>query len=343
MRIERREFRILLIWAAIPVAAVAVGIGCTIMASGPSTEGTFSHKFHLDAFVDLKCETCHTPVETGPAPGKYMSVADMKLCERCHDPKRSSDLKVRIEAFLEPRRVGTFDHRRHAAHTPADCASCHEGIRESRAASDHFVPRMETCWRCHQTLTTLKGESGARCALCHEAQDYRATPEKQRIFGEVIAKGTRPGEVPPAVMPPAHRKLLGDIWRGEIAEDMIPADHTPVFRATAHGRLSRAPAAKCYACHWQRECTECHETTRPPDHTLRFDREVHGRLASQRSERCAACHQADFCTACHALPPPGHTLAFRTSGAHGREARDGVRKCFTCHEFGNDCARCHNR
>jgi predicted CXXCH cytochrome family protein len=324
--------------------ALAAAIGCaTLFASGPATEGTFSHKFHLEAFVDLSCEKCHTPIAGEAAPGKYMTVVDMNLCARCHDPARSPDLRLRAEKFLEPRRVGTFDHGEHQAHTKLDCVACHTSIRDSRAASEHHVPRMETCWTCHAKLTTLQGESGARCSLCHTASDVHGAPEKERIFAEVIANETPPGQVPAAVMPPAHAKLLGDLWRGEIAADMAPADHTEMFRTETHGRRSRAPDAKCYACHFTQECQSCHQGTRPADHTLRFDRAAHGRLANQRSERCAACHHADFCAACHEVPPPGHTLAFRKSGAHAAQARGGVRSCMTCHDFGDDCAACHNR
>lgn len=333
-----------LLGLALPLAIV-VAIGCaTLFAEKGTTEGTFSHEFHLAAFTDIKCESCHAPVRTGGTPGKYMALVDMNLCAKCHDPARSKGLRAQVEKFLEPRRVGTFDHEKHAAKAKLECVACHASVAKSRAASDRNVPPMETCWTCHARLTTFAGESGARCALCHQAQDWRgAPPEKRAVFADVIAKNTPPGEVPGTVMPPAHAKLLGDLWAGEIDEDQVPADHTEIFRQRTHGRLSQAPTAKCYACHWQQDCAECHQTMRPSDHTLRFDRSIHGRFAAARPDRCAACHQADFCVACHETPPPGHTLSFRTTGAHGQQARLGARSCFTCHAFEEDCSRCHNR
>lgn len=328
------------------VAPLVVAIGCRALfqAGGRVTEGDFSHKFHLKVATDLKCESCHRPLDAPDAPpGKYMSLTELNLCAKCHDPTRSSDLKAAMDKFVEPRRVGAFAHAKHAAHTKVECTACHVGVPASDSARAKNVPTMETCWTCHSKNKTTAGESGARCALCHVAEDYRATPEKSKIFSEVIAKNTPPGEVPAAVMPAAHAKLMGDLWHGTIDEDQIPADHTAIFKSTTHGRISQAPTAKCYACHWQKDCTECHETMRPQSHTLRFERSAHGRFAAERSEACATCHQADFCEACHRIPPPGHTPTFRNTGAHARQARLETRSCFTCHQFEEDCARCHNR
>ncbi len=47
-----------------------------------------------------------------------------------------------------------------------------------------------------------KGESGAKCSLCHVPADTaELAVEKQRLFQEVIANETPPGEVPPEVLP----------------------------------------------------------------------------------------------------------------------------------------------
>ncbi|MHC4830006.1 MAG: hypothetical protein ACYTFT_06575, partial [Planctomycetota bacterium] len=133
-----------------------------------------------------------------------------------------------------------------------------------------------------------------------------------RLFQEVIQNDTPPGEVPPEVLPDTHARLMADagIWRGgAIDQEMIPPDHTMRFREFSHGRMSMMPSAKCYACHQQRDCNECHQTIRPKDHTLRFESSVHGRRAAQRPERCTTCHTVDQCETCHSVAPPGHNLA----------------------------------
>lgn len=325
------------------VAAFAVAIGCRALFTGAAdTEGTFSHKFHLQA-MDVDCQMCHTAVQEGESPGKYMSLLDLEICARCHGQESKDTYKVRIEKFFTPRIASTFHHEEHAKATTAQCVNCHASIVTSTAASERNIPTMESCWSCHSNLVTLKGETGAKCALCHVETDFRAATEKQRVFAQVIRDRTEPGDVPAEVMPATHAKLLRGIWTGAIDKEMIPSDHSSYFVSVSHGRHSMKADAKCYACHFQRDCNECHQTTRPRDHTLRFEASVHGRVSLQRRDRCATCHTVDQCASCHSVPPPGHTIAFRTSGAHASSAQRNVRSCMTCHAFAVDCAQCHNR
>jgi hypothetical protein len=325
------------------MAAFAVAMGCRALFTGAAdSEGTFSHKFHLQA-MDVDCQTCHAAIQDGETPGKYMSVLDLEICARCHGEESKDTYKVRIEKLLAPRVVSTFHHEDHTKATTAQCVNCHTSIPTSTAASERNRPTMESCWTCHNNLTTLEGESGAKCALCHVETDAAGSAEKRRAFAQVIRDETAPADVPAIVMPPTHAKLLRGIWRGAIDKEMIPPDHNSYFASVSHGRQSMKLDAKCYACHFQRDCNECHQTTRPRDHTLRFEASVHGRMSLQRRDRCATCHTIDECASCHSVPPPGHTTAFRTSGAHASQAQRNVRSCTTCHAFEVDCAKCHNR
>lgn len=345
----------LLAGAAAALAPLAA-LGCRALftSEAPLPERSFAHAAHFRAIKDIRCVDCHKPVaapETpregakgAPAPGKYLGLADWALCARCHGPARSPNLKPDVARFQRPRIVETFDHQGHAEHSPMECAACHTAVAASERASDRLTPSMETCWTCHVKVKTLAGESGARCALCHSATDYGAGgPEKSAVFRQVIEKDIPVAEVPAEVMPPAHARLLGPLWLGALGPDDVPPDHSEVFKRRTHGPRSQEPTAKCYACHESRRCDECHETMPPPSHTLRFDRSTHGRAATLRRENCVACHEADFCQACHEVAPPGHTPDFRRSGAHARSARANTRSCFACHDFGEDCARCHNR
>ncbi|MHC4391891.1 MAG: cytochrome c3 family protein [Planctomycetota bacterium] len=274
---------------ALAVAA-CVAIGCQAMLFTPQavSDGTFSHKAHLMA-LDIDCTGCHKPVMAGKAPGKYMTLVDANVCGMCHD-NGSTEMKANLAQFLYPPKIGGFHHNEHAAKAPeASCVDCHQGLTESTSAADRNIPTMEDCWKCHSNLTTLEGESGAKCSLCHVPSDTaELAVEKQRLFQEVIQNDTPPGEVPPEVLPDTHARLMADagIWRGgAIDQEMIPPDHTMRFREFSHGRMSMMPSAKCYACHQQRDCNECHQTIRPKDHTLRFESSVHGRRAAQRPER----------------------------------------------------------
>lgn len=313
-----------------------------MFAGSSDSDGTFSHKVHLEALA-VKCVDCHQPVNDSSVPGKYMALVDVNICAKCH-PGQEQAYKTNLEKFLFPRRVGTFHHAEHGANTDASCVQCHTTIPLSSKASDRNVPTMESCWTCHSNLTTLEGRNGAECALCHTPIDFDfATTEKRRAFAEVIQDQVPPEDVPSEVMPAAHAKLLRGIWTGSIDEQMVPPDHSAQFKRSSHGRRSMAPAAKCYACHFQRDCNECHTTSRPLDHTLRFENSTHGRLAAQRARRCTTCHTVDQCDTCHNIAPPGHNLSFRTTGSHRRDAQRNVRACFACHTFQTDCAQCHNR
>lgn len=321
---------------------LGITLGCrALFVQEESTDGTFSHKVHIEA-LGVACDKCHVSTKAGKEPGKFMSVTSVKVCAECHGDGK--DKAAKLEAFLFPRQVGTFQHDDHASKSAAQCINCHPSVPRSTSARDRNVPTMESCWTCHATLTTMKGESGAKCSLCHLPVDYwDATKEKQAAFAEVIEKDVAPGDVPPEVMPPTHAKLLRGIWTGAIDKQMIPPDHSSFFIERSHGRVSMTPEAKCYACHFQRDCNECHMQTRPADHTLRFKGALHGRRANMRPESCQTCHTAEQCESCHQIPPGGHTLSFRTTGAHGRAAQRNARSCFTCHAFAEDCAQCHNR
>jgi len=367
--IPARALLLALALGALLVLGPAAALGCRALfaTDGGAPERSFGHAAHFKAIKDLQCTDCHKPLgapETkppagavaAPAPGaseaktegasagKYYGLADWALCQRCHSPAKMPDLKPDVARFQVPRSVSTYDHEKHAKHSPMECVACHRTVVSSAKASDHLTPTMETCWTCHAKVTTFAGESGARCDLCHTATDnHAAGPEKAAVFAQVIEKKVPVADVPAEVMPAAHARLLGAQWLGNISQDQKPADHTEVFRTRTHGLRSQEPTAKCYACHTSQKCNECHETEPPPSHTLRFDRSTHGRAATLRRESCTACHQADMCQACHEIAPPGHTLAFRRDGAHGRSAKTNTRACFTCHAFGEDCARCHNR
>jgi hypothetical protein len=112
------------------------------------------------------CGECHLAEDGGPLTQLTTAIARPKIPER----------------WLNHARFG------HQAHRMLACTECH-AARESSAASDVLMPKLESCQKCHNGRA-----DGARsdCAECHNYHDRRGKHETPRNWTIDESLGNHP-------------------------------------------------------------------------------------------------------------------------------------------------------
>jgi hypothetical protein len=101
-------------------------------------------------------------------------------CRQCHVPAgaRPDGLpEYRPSNILE--RWHAHGEFKHHSHRMLACAECHEKAATSTTASDVLLPKMDTCFRCHE-----KGKGGAR-STCVECHRYHNQGEQRKFRGSL--------------------------------------------------------------------------------------------------------------------------------------------------------------
>ncbi|MBT3342428.1 MAG: cytochrome c3 family protein [Gemmatimonadetes bacterium] len=229
-----------------------------------------------------------------------------------------------------------FPHQYHVEEEGIECADCHEGVEESRAASDHLLPEPDMCLDCHE-------EGDVRL-------DY---PVAERSIYFDHARHTQELELECTT---CHTGLFDEAVRS--------TGYLPVMDDCMACHNGGAAPRDCESCH-----VEDRAVLQPDTHTADWA-ELHGPEASFADASCVPCHAVTDCEDCHAggqlseLADLGaarqspfaplldgsavnainavHGLNFRY--LHGIEARGKSSDCLTCHEIdtGDFCAECHN-
>ncbi|MDP3939201.1 MAG: cytochrome c3 family protein [Deltaproteobacteria bacterium] len=134
----------------------------------------FSHKAH---FEESTCEGCHVYVMEHGAAGtptleNCLDCHDGLQSEKAEDQKEEEKLVVYEEEEREipwapfPRLASHvfFSHRRHAAVSEIECATCHEDIAESLTLPGNppYEFTMKWCLACHE-----EQEASTDCVACH--------------------------------------------------------------------------------------------------------------------------------------------------------------------------------
>jgi Class III cytochrome C family/Cytochrome c7 and related cytochrome c len=130
----------------------------------------FTHKAHLA--IGLKCENCHTGVDTGPD----AAIPNVELCMTCHaaidannpEIKKIAAYKARGEEIpwqpvyaYRPSAHVKFYHGPHI-HAGIGCDTCHGDMRQQTVARRVVNMDMAFCLDCHKQRNV-----SVDCNTCH--------------------------------------------------------------------------------------------------------------------------------------------------------------------------------
>jgi hypothetical protein len=255
-----------------------------------------------------------------------------------------------------------FSHKLHAEQG-AECLSCHKKAAEAEEAG---APGHDECKECHEI--DMEKPDSPDCMKCHADKDKkvvwpRVHTEEDIIFShkrhreeKIACDHCHKGIAESDVVGKDHvasMELCLDCHEGnpkeadcalchtKLRKDMRPKSHVSKTFRREHGTLvSYADYAdasnRCYWCHTQSGCAECHQTEKPRNHTHTWRVRSHGMVASIDRHRCYICHQEDQCIRCHKNTPP------RTHRAGWGSNRN--RHCLHCHDPNfaeSSCRTCH--
>jgi hypothetical protein len=317
------------------------------MSSAPAKVETskkikFSHKLHKDA---VDCVTCHSGIsESGALTEKLFpkkedcatchDVKDEKNCNTCH----YENVQVPLQDKATPSIV--FSHKSHIA-GKTECKTCHAGIEETEnlTADQHFAPKMETCYTCHDG----RGKATNQCESCHTTL-VNLKP-KNHLVNNFLRFHKFQAVAPSAKCVMCHTQSSCDDCHA-VTNVMTEKNTKTDFYAPYTPSQSTAGASM-------------QKITRVHDLGFRY---THGISARGKEAECGSCHQTQtFCTECHGgkhedyamagvMPSSHRKSTFTTAlvgsggGDHAVLARRDIEACAACHDVnGADptCIRCH--
>jgi Cytochrome c7 and related cytochrome c len=141
-----------------------------------------------------------SPVITAPTSGQSVVAAEKYLytvtCNKCHvvqnpQARIPTIARVAIPKVWLPH--GLFSHR---SHRLLECASCHDDVTKSKAATDVNLPSIKVCQQCHRAAVQVAAEPMSQhsattdCVSCHvyhdksKDSDWLGTFTVQRILTE---------------------------------------------------------------------------------------------------------------------------------------------------------------
>lgn len=121
-----------------------------------------------------------SPVITAPTSGQSVAAAEKYLytvtCNKCHlieNPQARIPTIARVAIPHIWLLHGLFSHR---SHRLLECASCHDNVTKSKAATDVNLPSIKVCQQCHrapaQSPEAMSQHSATTdCVSCHEYHD----------------------------------------------------------------------------------------------------------------------------------------------------------------------------
>jgi hypothetical protein len=318
-----------LFWV-LPLALLAAGCaGVLGIRRGPPSH-PFEHRAHV--LKGINCLQCHAGVQTAGEEGPLHLPADA-TCVRCHekphDPRACGmchgEAYVRGAVELSRRHL-RFEHSRHMLAALGDCVRCHVEITDARP--DAVVPKMATCFGCHQHRDqwTLRDCNGCHVDLAAEG----TLPDDHLVHeGDWIREhGTRAASSRD-LCASCHSERQCTSCHGAGTVPALPARlafddvrldglHRAGFFAR-HPDEARADPGICTTCHTESSCIECHARenvggagTSPrsphPAGWLTPSGGDHGMQARIDPASCAGCHGGageQLCVGCHRVGGPG--------------------------------------
>lgn len=228
---------------------------------------------------------------------------------------------------------------------PAGCASCHDGVVETRVTWQGRAPRRPGNLRfthdTHRQAVTAKQPADSalfrNCSACHTERGAPRMAVQRAIVGQCIechGYDAPHVDVPNEACATCHVRVTDapGLTREDIADFPKPRSHdAPDFPLGGHGRLAKGPgapgtpravSASCATCHARNLCLTCHVNA--PESP------VIGALALDAR---APVYSGSL------VAPPSHAAPgfLRT---HGRVAQGANATCATCHTR-ESCASCH--
>ncbi|WP_375773202.1 cytochrome c3 family protein [Archangium gephyra] len=303
----------------------------------------FDHAQHLAAGAE--CVSCHEGVRASDS-AKERNLPGHAECETCHDLEAARkgektdppsgcntchpgfDATVRVappKVDVPPANL-RFSHKVHVE-KKVECTACHGTMTDVKLATRQQLPKMATCFECHDGNVASK-----QCNSCHPAEP---SGRLQLTF-------------PSGLLRPMQGNPLG-------------LDHGPRYEFN-HGSRASVDRQTCMSCHAESYCQSCHDALRKPLSVHPNDYlTLHPVQARMDSARCSSCHRMQsFCAACHertgvgmdadrSLRPrnvkvhPDYTAWVETPGPqhHGVVASRDIQQCVSCHRE-ESCMSCHS-
>jgi hypothetical protein len=262
-----------------------------------------------------------------------------------------------------------FSHKYHIKDGGLGCTDCHKDVDKSKAASDNLLPKMATCYTCHDEKTT-------ECNKCHvDTTNYKPFDNPEREFRyshqfhlskdsmdcTLCHQGLE--EVDYSFKAPKYLPNM-DLCFGCHNNGMETSKKEEVKKINPKGMVA---SKKCESCHTDLS------NLKPKNHLASDFRKMHARYsrAGKFDNDCAVCHTESFCQSCHNGTPllPGKDLVSNATGdksanaenfdgskkmvlqnmhslnyimTHAFEAKSKSTECYTCHNQQTFCNECHS-
>lgn len=260
-----------------------------------------------------------------------------------------------------------FSHSKHITDVGVACADCHTAVLTSAKETDLLLPKMETCYTCHDQAST-------KCEFCHTSSDTTTYQNLVQTNGPVFF---------------SHQHHAGDL---KLKCEMCHQGFEKVDYARQNPD-ALPKMERCVTCHGLVEtnvktekvdyvlkaapagCETCHKNLTklvPQSHRQTDFMSQHKNFvnASGPQNECKSCHSSATCQECHDASnlakdlAPGQIYVPSTPSlspltthdkltvqkvhpenyrfTHSIHAKGRESNCYTCHDERTFCAQCHN-
>ena len=335
------------------ISVLAIFIGITAFrfdeGDGPQKHKQlikFSHKFHLENYVD--CVDCHTAVPDATNLNDSL-LPTMDDCGECHDIEDEDNCnkchyKDIQEEFPEEKKSEVkFNHKFHLDNQKLKCTDCHTGLDKVDYAQDvpTALPSMESCTTCH----TSQGPAPIECSNCH-ISTANLMPEDHKVADFIRVHKF-------------EAKSNGEKCETCHSNNFCENCHAATVGITESN--SKTDFYTPYSPYKFKDDVKQQQITFKHDLNYVYNHGVDARL---HKDQCQTCHQTEtFCAKCHSadgqgdyalggVVPFSHTQPNFTTvgvgsggGLHAQLAQKDIESCAACHDVeGGDanCVLCHN-
>ncbi|MBI5360078.1 MAG: cytochrome c3 family protein [Planctomycetes bacterium] len=245
----------------------------------------------------VDCDTCHQTTKTGDLAG----LPDLNVCLACHTGETAGQPEPRVAAFF--------------------------GRDNTAEWSKKTLFSSEVIFSHQKHLG-----AGFACAECHKGVDVSTKPSGALMPTMETCIGCHKDTTGAENCATCHQRLSKN----------NPPDSHKMNWEYGHGQIARQGESalednKCYLCHKQSDCTDCHNNNPPKSHNNNWRQVGHSISAHIDRAKCEACHTTDFCARCHAETAPRTHIA-------GWSGSPAYRHCNYCHipvESQEGCSTCH--
>ncbi len=322
------------------VLAVLLGVvltGCD--EKDLSFESPFPHVTHFE--MGIECSQCHEPdgMEISfPSPASCTGCHDLAedgtvgaICSACHtvnDEFRESEKAIRhraVEQFGAPLPVAyeetVFNHEPFLE-DQTQCLSCHARVEEEEL-KEVFMPDMDLALAFYAE----SGQPEPPCSTCHSMYDIDTEPTSHKAPAWMREHGLTIEFEGKDQCSYCHEENMCTTCH----EQMMPQNHTALFRLQTHGLEAEWGRESCSTCHRVDFCTSCHNQVRPRSHNAGW--------TGPMNNHCMDCHtetgERSSCYACH---DPG----VAETGHVANAAMPTDPRYAPAHFPGSPCMICHD-